>query len=90
MMEYKITTLQYGSLKDTYEYRDINALLHDLANIAEMKTIEVLSITRNEQPIAVYYCHMCGREIVTFTEKNGFQPKECLRCRIKGATKKRR
>ena len=47
MMTYEMTTLQYGSLKDVYEYKDINALLHDLDNISEMKSIEVLNISRN-------------------------------------------
>ena len=46
MMKYEMTTLQYGSMKDVYEYKDINALLHDLSNISEMKSIEVLNISR--------------------------------------------
>jgi hypothetical protein len=46
MMNYEMTTLQYGSLKDVYEYKDINALLHDLSSISEMKSIEVMNISR--------------------------------------------
>lgn len=90
-MSFEITTLQYGEFKDVVKHKDFEGLIHDLYNINEvLTTYEVLSIKRNGRPVSIIKCLTCGSEFPFSPEKKDVQPKECLKCRIKGATKKRR
>jgi len=51
-MKYKLFTLQYGEFADVYEHKDLDALLHDLANISLMSTIEVIDIHENGKSLS--------------------------------------
>ena len=46
-MDYSITTLQYGEMKDVYTYQTIDGLLHDLSNISLLSSVEILEIRKN-------------------------------------------